>query len=107
MSSSDAWYCGCSSRTVPVTSARIARWPKVVSLICCPVSALTTKAKNRTPAPRNESVVSSCPNRRDPVTKSASPATTGASRDSISRGSYWPSASVVTMYAAPPARAIR
>jgi hypothetical protein len=31
------------------------------------------------------------------VTKSASPATTGASTRSISAGLYWPSASVVTM----------
>ena len=97
MSNSDDWYCGCSNRTAAVTSARMARRPNVVSLIRWPVSRLTRKAKNRTPARRIGSLVSSLPIRRDPVTKSAFPAMTGASRDSISSGLYWPSASVVTM----------
>ena len=88
ISSSDAWYCGCSSWTAPVTSARIARRPNVVSLIRCPVSRLTSEAKNRTPARRTGSLVSSLPIRRDPVTKSALPSMTGASRDSISSGLY-------------------
>ncbi len=97
MSSSDAWYCGCSSWTVPVTSARMARSPNVVSLMFCPVSMLIVPAKNRTPVRRITSLVSWLPSRREPVTKSASPATTGASTVSISSGLYWPSASVVTM----------
>ena len=97
ISSSDAWYCGCSSRTAPVTSARMARSPNVVSLIFCPVSRLSVPAKNSTPVLRIMSLVSWLPSRRDPVTKSASPATTGASTRSISAGLYWPSASVVTM----------
>ncbi len=97
ISSSDAWYCGCSSRTAAVTSARMARSPNVVSLIFCPVSTLSVMAKNRTPARRIRSLVSWLPSRREPVTKSASPATTGASTRSISAGLYWPSASVVTM----------
>ena len=54
-----------------------------------------------------KSLVSWLPRRREPVTKSASPATTGASTRSISAGLYWPSASVVTMYCAPPSRASR
>jgi len=97
ISSSDAWYCGWSSRTAPVTSARMARSPNVVSLILCPVSRLSERAKNKTPALRRKSLVSWLPSRRDPVTKSASPATTGASTRSISAALYWPSASVVTM----------
>ncbi len=97
ISSSDAWYCGCSSWTAPVISARMARCPKVVSLIFCPVSMLMVPAKNLTPALRMMSLVSWLPSRRDPVTKSASPATTGPSTRSISAGLYWPSASVVTM----------
>jgi hypothetical protein len=107
MSSSDAWYCGCSSRTSPVTSARMARSPNVVSLIFCPVSMLIVPAKNRTPVRRIMSLVSWLPSRREPVTKSASPASTGASTVAISAGLYWPSASVVTMYVAPPSRASR
>ena len=107
ISSSEAWYWGCESWTAPVTSARMARRPNVVSVIFWPVSALMVAAKNRTPACRIGSLVSSLPSRREPVTKSAAPATTGASRFPISAGLYWPSASVVTMYAAPPSRAIR
>ena len=107
MSSSDAWYCGWESWTAPVTSARMARSPNVVSLIFCPVSMLIVPAKNRTPVRRIMSLVSWLPSRREPVTKSASPATTGASTVSISAGLYWPSASVVTMYPAPPSRASR
>ena len=107
MSSSAAWYCGCSSRTAPVTSERIARSPNVVSLICCPVSALMTIAKTRTPSLRTGSLVSSLPIVREPVTKSAWPARIGAISASISAGLYWPSASVVTMYWAPPSRASR
>jgi hypothetical protein len=90
-----------------VTSARMARNPNVVSLIRWPVSVLTSSAKNRTPALRTGSFVSSLPIRREPVTKSALPATTGARSGSISAGLYWPSASVLTMYSAPPSRAIR
>ena len=97
ISSSDAWYWGCSSRTAPVTPARMARSPNVVSLIRCPVSRLRLRAKNRLPARRMKSLVSWLPSWRDPVTKSASPATTGASTRSISAGLYWPSASVVMM----------
>ncbi len=97
ISNSEAWYCGCSSRTAPVTSARMARSPKVVSLIFCLVSMLIVLAKNRTPLRRIMSLVSWLPSRREPVTKSASPATTGVSTRSISAGLYWPSASVVTM----------
>jgi len=97
ISSSDAWYCGWASRTAPVTSARMARRPNVVSLIACPVSRLIVLAKNLTPARRIMSLVSWLPSRRDPVTKSASPATTGASTVAISAGLYWPSASVVMM----------
>ena len=107
ISSSDAWYCGWDSCNAPVTSARMARSPNVVSVIFWPVSRLMVAAKNRTPAWRIGSLVSSLPSRREPVTKSASPATTGASSLSISAGLYWPSASVVTMYCAPPSRAIR
>ena len=33
MSSSDDWYCGCSSRTAPVTSARMARSPNEESVM--------------------------------------------------------------------------
>lgn len=90
-----------------MTSARMARNPNVVSLIRWPVSVLTSSAKNRTPALRTGSFVSSLPIRREPVTKSALPATTGARSGSISAGLYWPSASVLTMYSAPPSRAIR
>jgi len=97
MSSSDAWYCGWESWTAPVTSARMARSPNVVSLIFCPVSRLIVPAKNLTPARRIMSLVSWLPSRREPVTKSASPATTGASTACISAGLYWPSASVVMM----------
>ena len=97
ISSSEAWYCCCASWTAPVTSARIARSPNVVSLMCCPVSTLTRRAKNLTPALRIGSLVSSLPIRREPVTKSVLPSTTGASSDSISAALYWPSASVVTM----------
>jgi len=97
ISSSDAWYCGWESSTAPVTSARMARKPNVVSLIRCPVRRLIVPAKNRTPVRRIMSLVSWLPSRREPVTKSASPATTGASTVAISAGLYWPSASVVTM----------
>ena len=97
MSSSEAWYWGWESWTTPVTSARMARSPNVVSLIFCPVSRLIVLAKNRTPVRRIMSLVSWLPSRREPVTKSASPATTGASTVPISAGLYWPSASVVTM----------
>src|ERR1022692_4408300 len=76
--SSAAWYCGCSSRTAPVTSARMARSPKVVSLIRWPVSALMVTAKTRTPSLRTGSLLSSLPSLRDPVTKSASPARIGS-----------------------------
>lgn len=107
ISSSEAWYWGWESWTAPVTSARMARSPKVVSEIFWPVSTLMAAAKKRTPAWRTGSLVSSLPSRRDPVTKSASPAMTGPSRFAISAGLYWPSASVVTMYRAPPSRAIR
>jgi hypothetical protein len=107
MSSSDAWYWGCASSTAPVTSARIARRPNVVSLIFWPVSVLIASAKNRTPALRTGSLVSSLPSRREPVTKSASPARIGSISSSISSGLYCPSASVVTMYSAPPSRASR
>ncbi len=97
ISSSDDWYCGCSSRTAPVTSARIARRPNEESVMCWRVSALMVIAKTQVPRRRTGSLVSWLPSLRDPVTKSASPATTGASTRSISAGLYWPSASVVTM----------
>jgi hypothetical protein len=97
MRSSEAWYWGWESWTTPVTSARMARSPNVVSLIRCPVSRLIVLAKNRTPVRRIMSLVSWLPSRREPVTKSAWPATTGASTVPISAGLYWPSASVVTM----------
>jgi len=97
ISSSDAWYCGWASWTAPVTSERMARRPNVVSLIRCPVSRLIVLAKNLTPARRIMSLVSWLPSCREPVTKSASPATTGASTVAISAGLYWPSASVVMM----------
>ena len=107
ISSSAAWYCGCSSWTAPVTSARIARSPNEVSVIRWPVSTLMVSANTRTPSLRTGSLVSSLPMVREPVTKSASPARIGASSCSISAGLYWPSASVVTMYCAPPSRASR
>jgi hypothetical protein len=97
ISSSAAWYWGCSSWTSPVTSARMARRPKVVSEIRWPVSVLMVRANTRTPSRRSTARLSSLPMVRDPVQKSASPATTGASTDSISAGLYCPSASVVTM----------
>ena len=80
ISSSDAWYCGCSRRTAPVTSARMARSPKVVSVIRWPVSTLIVSAKTRTPSFRTGSLVSSLPSVREPVTKSAWPARIGAIR---------------------------
>jgi hypothetical protein len=97
MSSSDDWYCGCSSRTVPVTSDRMARRPNEESVMRCPVSALIITANTQVPSVRTGSLVSWLPSLRDPVTKSASPDTTGASTRSISAGLYCPSASVVTM----------
>jgi hypothetical protein len=97
ISSSDDWYCGCSSRTAPVTSARIARRPNEESVMRWRVSTLIVTAKTQVPRRRTRSFVSWLPSLRDPVTKSASPATTGASTRSISAGLYWPSASVVTM----------
>ena len=107
ISSSDDWYCGCSSRTAAVTSARMARSPNEESVMRWPVSVLMVTAKTQVPRRRTGSCVSWLPSLREPVTKSASPATTGASTRSISAGLYWPSASVVTMYLAPPSRASR
>ena len=107
MSSSADWYCGCSSRTAPVTSARIARSPNEVSVIRSPVRTLIVTANSQVPRRRTGSLVSWLPSFREPVTKSACPATTGARTRSISAGLYWPSASVVTMYCAPPSRASR
>ena len=95
--SSADWYCGCSSRTTPVTSERMARSPKEESVMWVPVSRLIVVAKTQVPSRRTGSLVSWLPSLREPVTKSASPATTGASTRSISAGLYWPSASVVTM----------
>jgi hypothetical protein len=79
----------------------------VVSLIRWPVSTLIARANTRTPSLRTGSLVSSLPSFLDPVTKSASSARIGAISLSISAGLYWPSASVVTMYRAPPSRASR
>jgi hypothetical protein len=45
ISSSEAWYWGWESWTAPVTSARMARSPKVVSEIFWPVSTLMAAAK--------------------------------------------------------------
>jgi hypothetical protein len=75
----------------------MARSPNVVSETCWPVSRLMAVAKNHVPAVRIGSLVSWLPSRREPVTKSASPARIGASSRSISAGLYCPSASVVTM----------
>jgi hypothetical protein len=75
----------------------MARMPKDVSVMVWPVSRLTSHAKTFTPRCRIASLVSCRPSRREPVTKSASPATTGPRTRPISAGSYWPSASVVTM----------
>ena len=75
--------------------------------MCWRVSRLMVSAKTQVPRRRTGSLVSWLPSLRDPVTKSASPATTGASTRSISAGLYWPSASVVTMYLAVPSRARR
>jgi len=97
MSNSDDWYCGCSRRIAPVTSARMARSPNEESVMRCPVSMLMVIANTQVPSRRTGSLVSWLPSLRDPVTKSASPATTGASTRSISAGLYCPSASVVTM----------
>src|ERR1700744_2235105 len=77
ISSSDAWYCGWDSCTAPVTSDRMARIPNVVSEIRWLVSRLIEAAKNRTPAWRTRSWVSSLPSRRGPVTKSACPGRVG------------------------------
>ena len=97
ISSSDDWYCGCSSRTAAVTSARMARSPNEESVMRWPVRVLMVTANTQVPSRRTGSCVSWLPSLREPVTKSASPATTGASTRSISAGLYWPSASVVTM----------
>src|ERR1019366_3903053 len=86
ISNSAAWYCGCSSRTSPVTSARMALSPKVASVIRWPVSTLMASAKTRTPSLRTGSLVSSVPRRREPVTKSAWPDRTGSSSPSIPGG---------------------
>ena len=97
MSSSDDWYWRCCSRTAPVTSARMARSPNDESVMRCPVSMLIVTANTHVPSRRTGSLVSWLPSLREPVTKSASPETTGPSTRSISAGLYWPSASVVTM----------
>jgi hypothetical protein len=47
------------------------------------------------------------PSRREPETKSASPARIGATRPGISAGSYWPSASRLTSTWAPRSAASR
>jgi hypothetical protein len=75
----------------------MARSPNVVSEMCCPVSTLIVLANTRTPSLRSTARLSSLPMVREPVQKSASPDTTGASTAAISAGLYWPSASVVTM----------
>src|ERR1017187_9400956 len=92
ISNSAAWYCGCSSRTSPVTSARMALSPKVASVIRWPVSTLMASAKTRTPSLRTGSFVSSLPRRREPVTKSAWPDRTGSKRRSRSGRWGWGSA---------------
>jgi hypothetical protein len=97
MSSSDDWYWGCSRRSSLVTSARMARRPNEESVMRWPVSMLMDTAKTQVPRRRTGSLVSWLPSLRDPVTKSASPATTGPRMLSISAGLYCPSASVVTM----------
>src|SRR2546421_52462 len=105
MSSSDDWYWGWVRVTPVATSTRIARNPKEVSVTRCPVSTDTSQAKTRVPSRRTGSVEPFVPSRRDPVTKSASPVSSGSSSSGNSVTSYWPSASVVTTYRAPRAAA--
>ena len=75
----------------------MARSPNEESVMRWRVSRLMLLAKTQVPSRRTGSLVSWLPSLRDPVTKSAWPATTGASTCSISAGVYCPSASVVTM----------
>jgi hypothetical protein len=58
MSNSDDWYCGCSSRTAPVTSDRMARRPNEESVMRCLVSMLMLTAKTQVPSVRTGSLVS-------------------------------------------------
>lgn len=74
----------------------MARIGLATSVTLVPVSLVMTTEKNTIPKLRTRSADSVRPSRRDPVTRSASPARTGASTTARSAGSVWPSASAVT-----------
>ena len=101
ISSSEVWYCVCSSLTVRGITVRKARMPDAGSVMRWRSSRLISPPKKITPAWRTGSVVSSVPSRREPLTKSARPDMIGSSTRSNSLSSYWPSASVVAMNSAP------
>jgi len=101
-SNSDAWYCGWRNRTEHASSVRIPRKPNDVSVIFRQVNRLASVAYTRTPSQRTRSSLGATPSRREPVTKSCVPATSGPSSSGISVLSYWPSASVVIRKRAPP-----
>ncbi len=85
----------------------MARSPLAGSVIRWPVSTEIKAPNTTTPVARMRSVVWAAPRRREPVTKSARPATSGSITAASSAGSYWPSASKVAMNRAPWARASR